>query len=67
MTTLRQEIMDKIGPSRPPTTCDLKEMRYLRAVLDGETIPSFLMDNKILTELVETLRYANLSLSYDIH
>lgn len=38
MTRLRQEIIEKIGPSRPPTSYDLAEMRYLRAVIDGKTM-----------------------------
>ena len=41
MIKLRQEIINRIGPSRPPTSYDLGEMKYLRAVIDGETITPF--------------------------
>jgi hypothetical protein len=35
---LHQEIMDYLGPSRRPNSDDLREMRYLRAVINGMTI-----------------------------
>ena len=35
MTRLRQEILDKVGPIRMPNENDIKDMRYLRAVING--------------------------------
>jgi hypothetical protein len=32
---LRQEILDKVGPSRRPDYDDIKDMKYLRAVING--------------------------------
>ena len=32
---LREEILTSIGPDRKPTYADLREMKYLRAVLNG--------------------------------
>ncbi|KAF9450762.1 cytochrome P450 [Macrolepiota fuliginosa MF-IS2] len=34
MKRLRQEILDKVGPTRRPTFDDIREMRYLRAVIN---------------------------------
>lgn len=33
---LREEILEKVGPTRRPTYDDIKEMKFLRAVLNGE-------------------------------
>jgi cytochrome P450 len=33
---LRQEILETVGPSARPSPEDLKNMKYLRAVLNGE-------------------------------
>ena len=35
MTRLRQEILDKVGPIRMPNENDIKDMKYLRAVING--------------------------------
>lgn len=35
LTKLRQEILEKIGPSRRPDYDDIKNMKYLRAVING--------------------------------
>ncbi|KAG2131952.1 cytochrome P450 [Suillus cothurnatus] len=35
LTRLREEILSKVGLSRRPTYDDIKEMKYLRAVLNG--------------------------------
>ena len=35
---LRAEILNKVGPSRRPTYDDLRDMKYLRAVLNGTTL-----------------------------
>ncbi|TFK72864.1 cytochrome P450 monooxygenase pc-3 [Pluteus cervinus] len=34
MTRLRQEVLDTVGPDRTPTYADLKDMKYLRAVIN---------------------------------
>jgi len=41
MTRLRGEILDKIGPSRRPTYDDIRDMKYLRAVINGYNSPAF--------------------------
>ena len=33
---LRAEVMDKIGPTQMPTFDDIRSMKYLRAVINGE-------------------------------
>lgn len=38
---LRAEIFEKVGPSRRPTYEDVKEMKYLRAVINGKTVYGF--------------------------
>ena len=35
LTRLREEIIGKIGPSRRPTYDDIREMKFLRAVING--------------------------------
>lgn len=35
---LRQEILESIGSTKEPTYDDIKEMKYLRAVLNGKYI-----------------------------
>lgn len=32
---LRQEILDKVGPTRTPTYDDIRDMKYLRAFING--------------------------------
>lgn len=39
MERLRQEILEVVGPSRSPTFEDIRNMKYLRAVLNGEMVP----------------------------
>jgi hypothetical protein len=36
MKRLRQEVLDTVGPTRRPTFDDIRAMKYLRAVLNGE-------------------------------
>lgn len=31
---LREEILNKVGPSNPPTLEDIREMKYLRAFIN---------------------------------
>lgn len=33
---LRQEILEKVGESRRPTYEDMRDMKYLRAVINGK-------------------------------
>jgi hypothetical protein len=35
MKQLREEILAKIGPSRRPDYDDIRDMKYLRAVING--------------------------------
>ena len=35
LARLREEIMSRIGPTGKPTYDDFREMKYLRAVLNG--------------------------------
>ena len=35
LTRLRQEVLDKVGPTGIPNQNDIRDMRYLRAVIDG--------------------------------
>jgi hypothetical protein len=39
---LREEILDKVGPSQRPTFNDIKDMKYLRAVLNGRCFSAYL-------------------------
>lgn len=36
MTRLREEILAKVGPSRRPDYDDIRDMKYLRAVINGK-------------------------------
>lgn len=38
MERLRKEILDAVGPSRRPDYDDIKDMKYLRAFLNGTSI-----------------------------
>jgi hypothetical protein len=35
MKQLREEILAKVGPSRRPDYDDIRDMKYLRAVING--------------------------------
>lgn len=37
MVRLRDEILSKVGPSMRPSYDDLRDMKYLRAVINGES------------------------------
>ena len=41
---LREEILTKVGPNRRPTYEDIKDMRYLRAVINGSYSLCWLRD-----------------------
>lgn len=34
---LREEILSKVGSSRRPTYDDMRDMKYMRAVINGES------------------------------
>jgi hypothetical protein len=42
MERLRQEVLDKVGPTRRPTFDDIRDMKYLRAVINGKHSQSLL-------------------------
>ena len=37
---LRQEILEKVGPQRRPTYDNFRDMKYLRAVINGALVSS---------------------------
>lgn len=41
MSRLREEILNKVGPTRRPTFEDTKEMKYLKAVINGKILSEF--------------------------
>ena len=56
MTRLRQEILDKVGPIRMPNENDIKDMRYLRAVINGTYFRAKKACNELTSQSKETLR-----------
>lgn len=46
LAKLRAEILNIVGPSRAPTPDDFREMKYLRAVLNGASL--FFISNPML-------------------
>jgi cytochrome P450 len=58
LTRLREEILHKVGPYRRPEYDDLKEMKYLRATINGTLVAlaGFFGLMKFFFGLVETLR-----------
>jgi len=54
---LRDEVLNTLGPHGKVTAENLKGMKYLRAVLNGEWIPGSLrLKRTVLTMISETLR-----------
>ena len=57
---LRNEILEKVGPTRCPTYEDIREMKYLRAVINGASrMPPMIntdLKNIIDIHVTETLR-----------
>lgn len=45
MKRLREEILSVIGPNRYPTYDDLREMKYLRAVINGSILSSQILES----------------------
>ncbi len=61
LSRLRKEILDTVGSTRRPTYDDIKQMKYLRAFINGECLSSvsnsLFGDHESLLDLaVETLR-----------
>ena len=56
LARLRAEILDRVGPTRRPDFDDLKNLKFLRAVINGE--PSIFILPSLSADLatVETLR-----------
>lgn len=38
MARLREEILSKVGPTKRPSYDDLRDMKYLRAVINGMSL-----------------------------
>jgi hypothetical protein len=38
MRRLREEVLEKVGPNRRPDYDDIRDMKYLRAVINGKFI-----------------------------
>ena len=53
---LRQEIIDTVGTESRPTSKDLRNMKYLRAVLDGRHRPMWYGQDLVFIYVSETLR-----------
>jgi len=51
---LRQEILEKVGPHRRPTYDDFRDMKFLKAVINGAFF--FRLPFRLLTFGTETLR-----------
>ncbi len=55
---LRSEILERVGNSRTPTNEDIREMKYLRAFINGTIhfVKCILVNVLIVSPLPETLR-----------
>jgi cytochrome P450 len=42
LSRLRKEILDKVGSTRRPTLEDMRELKYLRAVINGASFSIFM-------------------------
>jgi len=49
LTRLREEIISKVGPTRRPTYEEIKEMKFLRAVLNGAVLSFLVARRELLT------------------
>ena len=54
LTRLRKEVLDTLGPNGKVDRENLREMKYLRAVLNGEC--SLVFDVNLCSSVLETLR-----------
>ena len=55
MARLREEVYTKVGPTKRPTYEDIREMKYLKAVINGEGL-FYPLDHQGLILVSETLR-----------
>ena len=57
LARLRQEVLEKVGETRRPTFEDMKDMKYLRAVINGKVLRAGLLGSVTHDNfLLETLR-----------
>ena len=57
LARLRQEVLEKVGETRRPTFEDMKDMKYLRAVINGKVLRAGLLGSETHDNfLLETLR-----------
>ena len=56
LLNLREEILTKIGPTRRPTFEDIKDCKYLRAVINGTLSSTTNQSWRYLMVFSETLR-----------
>jgi hypothetical protein len=64
MTRLREEILNKVGNSRRPTYDDIRDMKYLRAVINGESLHTYYSSTS-LGQPIEMIRNTS-ALSYRV-
>lgn len=50
-TRLREEILAKVGSTRRPDYDDIRDMKYLRAVINGKRISTFYTSFSLLMSL----------------
>lgn len=56
LARLREEVLEKVGPSEKPTYDDIRDIRYLRAVINGGLLSSTIKYHAQLSGDLETLR-----------
>lgn len=56
MRRLREEVLSTVGPSRRPTLDDMREMKYMKAVINGNFAPFIKCGKYAHTMIAETLR-----------
>jgi hypothetical protein len=56
MKKLRAEILERVGPTERPSMTDIREMKYLRAVINGMLILRSKISTHTYIENTETLR-----------
>lgn len=53
---LRQEVLDKVGPAARPTYDDMRDMRFMRAFLNGDIVSFCRKTMLIVLPSLEVLR-----------
>jgi cytochrome P450 len=57
LVKLREEILEKVGPTRRPEYDDIKDMKYLRAVINGALFCCIVREQEEADrKIAETLR-----------